>query len=202
MSPVVWLAVFGATALVGVALAVRGSSRSWRIAGVAFALGGAAVLPYALICLVQGWDGFYRSSAGDAALTAATVGFVAIFAGLVFTLIALGRLGRRRFLVVFAALTLAIGVLQFWTSNWTARMGDVPTHCSDRGHDFRPGLDRIERMPPGVRCADGRVEVLVPPDALSWLALAGWSVYYAFLATFPLMALAWAARRRPTLRLA
>ena len=202
MSAAVWIAVFGATALVGATLAVRGSSRSWRIAGVAFALGGAAFVPYGVICLTQGWNGFYRSSAGDAAITAATVGLVAIFAALVFTLVALGRSGRRRFLVVFAALTLAIGVVQFWTASWAARMGDVPTRCSDTGHDFRPGQDRIERIPPGVRCADGPVELLVPPDALSWLALVGWSAYYAFVASFPLMALAWAVRRRPVLRLA
>jgi hypothetical protein len=195
-----WLALSVAIALAGVVLVVLGSSRWWRSAGAAFLLAGAALTVYEVIDLVYDQYDVSHGTTGDLAAGALTVAALAILAGMVLTLVALGRAGRRRFLVVFATGILAIGVYEFWSSNWVARMGDPATHCSDRGHDFRPGLDRVERMPPGVRCADGGAEILVAPDALSWVALVGWSVYYAFLASFPLMALAWVVRRRPVLR--
>ena len=36
-----------------------------------------------------------------------------------------------------------------------------------------------------------------PADGISWIALGGWSLFYAFAASFPIMALAWLARRTP-----
>jgi hypothetical protein len=86
-----------------------------------------------------------------------------------------------------------VGTYQFWTSNWAARFGDVPTRCVDTGHAFRPP-GRVQRIPPGVRCYDDvalvhsktvpKKTVLVPPDAICWLALLGWSLYYSFAMSF------------------
>jgi hypothetical protein len=196
----IWVGAFAAIALIGTTLAIRGSSRSWRVAGGLYAVGGMLFLLYYVVCLAGGYEPPADGAIGDAAEWGYTIGVFAILAATMSTLIALGRPGRRRFVVVFAAATITTAVVLFWTSNWAARMTDPATRCSDTAHDWRPGWDRIERVPPGARCSDQGREVFVPADAISWLALGGWSAYYAFLATFPLMGLVWAARRRPILR--
>jgi hypothetical protein len=125
----------------------------------------------------------------------AWVGFISITAAAALTLVAMGRRGRRRFLVVFAAATLVIGTYQFWTTNWVARFGDTATYCDDAGHALQPGASK--RIPPGVECAGGFVDA----DGISWLALGGWSLFYGFAAAFPVMGLAWLIRQRPALPL-
>ena len=80
---------------------------------------------------------------------------------------------------------------QFWTTNWVARFGDAAPWCAEAGHALAPGT--IDRIPPRVRCRDG----FALADGISWLALGGWSLFYGFALSFPIMGVAWAARRMP-----
>jgi hypothetical protein len=89
---------------------------------------------------------------GDIALWGLTLGFFSFAGALLMTLVALRAGGRRRFLMVFAATTLVIGVYQFWMSNWAARTASATDRCISTGHY---GHGRIERIPPGVRGSRG-----------------------------------------------
>jgi transposase InsO family protein len=134
-------------------------------------------------------------TATDLAVWCGGLGFMALLAGAILTLIALGRRGRHQFLLVLAVTTLTIATYEFWTSNWAARYGDVSDRCFYAA--LAPGAG-VQRVPPGVRCIDpgDGEEVFVPADAICWLALGGWSLVYGFAASFPVMAIGWAARRR------
>jgi hypothetical protein len=214
MGDVIWTAPWIAVALIGGLIMVRGKSVSWRLAGVAYALTGIGTGTYVVVTLTSTYEPPFDSSTLEVAVWFALGGFFAGIAAVPLTLIALGRGGRRQFALVFAAATLTIGVYEFWTSNWAARTADATTRCIDTGH-YGPG--RIQRIPPGVHCVKGDRfitherggrkfiapaggDVFVAVDAICWLALVGWSTFYGLLATFPLMGLAWAARRRPILK--
>jgi hypothetical protein len=204
MEKAVWTVLFVAVAGTGIAIAVAHRSRMWTATGIALALGGAGIAFY-IAFLPDPAVGTMT----DIASWAAVVGFFCLVIAAVLILVAIGSHGRRRFLVVLAAATLGIGTYLFWTANWPARFGDVPTRCADTGHAFRPP-GHVQRIPPGFRCYDDvalvhgrtvpRESVLVRPDAISWLALAGWSFYYAFAISFPLMGLAWLFQRRSASR--
>jgi hypothetical protein len=157
--------------------------RMWILAGTAWVVGGISSVLY----LVAYPD--------DGATRFGTVGFFALLCAAPLTLIAIGRRGRRRFVIVFAAATLAIATYQFWTTNWPSRYGETATWCSDNHDAHAPG--RVERIPPGVHCENG----FIPADGLSWVALGGWSLFYGFALSFPVMAVLWAARQRPTIAL-
>jgi hypothetical protein len=189
MGEAIWTTVLVGVAVIGVLMVVRGESRAWRVAGVAYGLGGLG-FAVGLVLMPHPTVG----TAADVAAWAEVIGGLLIFAGMLVTLIALGRRGRRTFLVVFGAATLTIATYQFWTTNWPARFGDVQTQCFNRGHG---GGGTIQRVPPGLHCNDGDGTVFVPADGIAWLALAGWSTYYGFVIAFPVMGLAWAVRRRP-----
>jgi hypothetical protein len=196
---VIWIAVFAALTGTGVAIAVTARTRLWTAAGLAFALGGLGYGTWAVFRLSGVFDPPAYGAAADVATWFGVAGALSIFAGMLVTLVALGQTGRRRFLVVFAAATLAVGMYEFWTSNWAARTGDVATRCSNTGHDFN-SRSSIQRMPPGVRCLDGSRQVFVPADAICWLALAGWSLFFAFVLSFPVLGMGWVVRRWPMLR--
>jgi len=195
----VWIAVFLVVAATGLGIAAGRRSRSWTAAGIAFALGGAGIAFY---------NAFLPDppvgTMTDVASWAAVLGFLCLVIACIFTLVAVGSGGRRRFLVVLAASTLVVGTYQFWSTNWAVRFGDPQTQCFDKGHLGPPG--GIQRIPPGVHCRDdtavahsGTVPmktVFVPADGISWLALGGLSLYYAIALSFPLMGLAWVVRRR------
>jgi hypothetical protein len=180
MDNVLWTALFLAVAGSGLAMLVMRRSWMWVLAGTAFVVGGIGCVPYAA-----------TEHPGDVALWLLPVGYLSLLAAAPLTLVAMGRRGRHRFLIVFAVATVAFTMQQFWTTNWPGRYADTATWCSDNGHELAPG--HIQRIPPGVQCADG----VVPADAISWLALAGWSTYYGFAVSFPIMGLAWLARRLP-----
>jgi hypothetical protein len=199
MEKVLWTAVFVVVAATGIAIAVGHRSRTWTAAGIALALGGTGIAFY---------DAFLpdppTGTMTDIAGWAAVLGFFCLVIASALILVAIGSSGRRRFLVVLASTTLVVGTYQFWTTNWTARFGDVATRCADTGHALLPG--RVQRIPPGVRCYDEvalvhgrtvpRKAVLVRPDAICWLALGGSSLLYAFVISFPLMGLGWLLQRR------
>jgi hypothetical protein len=205
MGEVGWTGVFTAVAVLGVVIAVARRSRTWLSAGIAFALGGIGYAGYYVIVPYPP-----VGTAADVGVWFGVVGFFFLVAATILTLVAMGPHGRRRFLVILAVATLAVGTYLFWTSNWAARFADVPSRCIDTGHHFGP-RDGVQRIPPGVRCfnriAQTRSgpmpteEVWVQADAVSWLALAGWSVVCGFVMSFPLMGLAWPVRRRPALAL-
>jgi hypothetical protein len=191
MEEVVWAACFVAIACVGVLMAMRRRSRAWSVAGVAYGLGGLAAAPYLIVVP----DPSVGGTALDLATWSAAIGYLLIFAGMIVTLVAIGRAGRRRFLVLFAGVTLAIATYQYWTTNWPARFGDVGSQCTNEGLALRGGS--VERVPPGLNCYDRGNEVFVPADGLAWLALGGWSLFYGFVATFPAMGIAWLISNRP-----
>jgi hypothetical protein len=195
MIDAIWTTVFIGVAAIGAALLVARRSRIWSAAGLAYVLGGIGFGTYNAIWLVGAFEPPFDSTAVDVAAWFAVPGFFALLAATLLTLIAIGRRGRRRFLVVFAAATLAIATYQFWTANWAARFGQAEARCFDTQH-FASRAN-IQRVPPGVACFDRGNEVFVAADGISWLALAGWSVFYGFVASFPLMGLAWAVRQRP-----
>jgi hypothetical protein len=195
MVDAIWTAVFIGVAGIGAALLVVRRSRMWMAAGLAYVLGGIGYATHSAIHLAGAFEPPFDSAAVDVAVWFGVIGFFALLAGALLTLIAIGRRGRRRFLVAFAAATLAIATYQFWTTNWVARFGQAEDRCFDSGH-FASRAN-IQRVPPGVRCFDRGNEVFVAADGISWLALAGWSVFYGFVASFPLMGLAWAVRQRP-----
>jgi hypothetical protein len=199
---VIWAVSSAALAVVGVAVMLRGTSRAWLIAGSAYFVGGVGSTVSAAIYLTDPYDPPIDFAAADIAAWAGLVGFLAIAAAMVATLVAVGRAGRRRFVTVFAAMTLTIGTYEFWTSNWAARTATARDRCIATGHVFGPEKPRIQRVAPGVWCPDPGGEVFVPADGICWLALAGWSIFWALLASFPVLGLGWAARRRPRLRLA
>jgi hypothetical protein len=188
MEEVVWTIVCAGVAAIGALIALARRSRAWTVAGAAFCLGGLA-LAVGTVVMPDPPVG----AAADVAAWAEVLGALVILVGMVATLVAIGRAGRRKYLAVFAAATLAIATYQFWTTNWSARFGDVQTYCFDHGHGGGP----IQRVPPGVHCHDGKADVFVPADGISWLALVGWSTYWGFIVAFPLMGLAWVVRRRP-----
>jgi hypothetical protein len=204
MDEVIWAAVFVAVAGTGIAIALARRSRTWILAGIAFALGGIGIAGYALIPDPP------LGTAVDVGGWFALVGFFSLLIATALTLVAIGSRGRRRFVVLLAATSLVVGTYLFWTSNWPARFGDVPTRCADTDHDLGPN-GGVQRIPPGVRCFDGIAQtssrpmpteaVFVPADAICWLALLGWSVFYSFVASYPLMGMAWLFRRRPALAL-
>ena len=203
MENIFWTAVSAAQAAIGITLVLRGRTRSWRLAGFAYALGGACNFVYSVIYLAGAFDPPIDFTAVDVAVLFGVVGFFATAGAMVATLVAIGRTGRRRFLVVFAASLLTIGTYEFWTSNWAARTGAPADRCVATGHQsFGSTTPRIERVPPGVWCPEQRSEVFVPADAICWLALVGWSTFWALLATYTIMGAGWALRRRPTLRAA
>ncbi len=199
MGEVIWLAVSVALFAVGISLVLRGTSKSWRMAGVAYAVGAVGLGIHSVFNVTGALDPPLDYPEVDIAVWFGLIGFFSIAAAMLLTLIALGQAGRRRFLIVFAATTLVVGTYQFWTSNWAARTGTAADRCYDTGHDSGPN-SRIERMPPGVRCSHGATEVFVAPDAICWLALFGWTAFDSLLLTFPITGVAWAARRRPMLR--
>jgi hypothetical protein len=191
MEEVVWTAVFVMVACAGTLIAKRARSTAWTVAGIAYAVGGIGLAPYEILAPEPPSDG----TALDIAVGLAMVGWFAIFVGMVATLVALGRGGRRRFLAFFGAVTLAIGTYQFWTANWPARFGDTATRCSEEGFALHPAV--VQRIPPGLQCHDSNARAFVPADGLAWVALVGWSLFYGFIATFPVMGLAWVISRRP-----
>ena len=197
MIDVVWLAAWVAVTVAGAAIVRSWWSRVWVAAGIAFMLAGIGCSTYIAVDLTGALDHPAQSSADDVAVWFVRVGSLAVLAAAVLTLIAMGRRSRHRFLIVLAMTTFAVATLQFWTTNWVARYGDTSTRCSDTGHQHAPG--RIQRIPPGMYCEDAGREVFLPADAISWLALAGWSTFCGFFASFPVMGLAWAGRRRPAL---
>jgi hypothetical protein len=199
MEEIAWIVVSIAVAAIGVAVVVRAGSRAWLIAGLAYALGGLGYGVYWGIYLTGAFDPPIAFTAVDVAVWFGVVGFLAIAVAMVATLVAVGRAGRRRFVVVFAAATLAIGTYEFWTSNWAARTASATDRCVATGHEFGPRT-RIQRMPPGVICDERGNETFVPADGICWLALAGWSIFWALLASYPIIGLGWALRQRPTLR--
>ena len=186
-----WCVTWAGVSAVGIGMVVRHRSRTWMAAGVAYTFGGVGFLVSWVLVLMGAFDPPFDGSADEVAAWFGGVGFLVLVAAATLTLIAIGRRGRRRFLAVVAAATLAIATYQFWTTNWSARYADTATWCSDTRHDFAPG--DIQRIPPGVQCADG----FAPADGISWLALGGWSLFYGFAASFPIMGLAWLARRTP-----
>jgi hypothetical protein len=191
MEEVVWTSVFAAVAGIGALIAIRSRSRAWTVAGVAYGLGGLGLAAYEIILPYPP-----VGTATDVAVWAQVLGGPSVFVGMVATLVALGRGGRRRFLVLFAAVTLAVATYQFWTTNWPARFGEVRSYCTDQSLDFRGGP--VQRVPPGVTCYDRGQEEFVPADSLSWVALGGWSLFYGFVLTFPVMGFAWLITwRRP-----
>jgi hypothetical protein len=191
MEEVVWTSVFATVAGIGALIAIRRRSRAWTVAGVAYGLGGLGLAAYEIILPYPP-----VGTATDVAVWAQLLGGLSLFVGMVATLIALGRGGRRKFLAMFAGITLVVSTYQFWTTNWPARFGDVQSHCFDRGHD---GGGPIQRIPPGLHCYDDGVQVFVAADVISWLALAGWSTYLGFIATFPVMGIAWLISNRQQL---
>jgi hypothetical protein len=199
MSTAVWIAAFAALAATGVAIAVRARSQLWIVAGIAFALGGLGYETWYVVCLAGGLDPPADGAAADVAIWFALAGSLSILTGMVLALLALGREGRRRFLVVFAAALLVVGTYEFWTSNWAARTADAQWRCENSGHYFTDQAT-IQRLPPGVHCVEGTRDVFVAADAICWLALVGWSAFYAFVFSFPLLGMDWAARRRLALR--
>jgi hypothetical protein len=190
-----WTAVFATVAGIGIAIAAGRRSRAWILTGIAYTIGG---IGYAMYFIVVPDPPV--GTAADIGVWFGIGGFLFLFAATVLTLVAIGRRGRHRFLVLFAAATLVVATYEFWTSNWAARTGDVPTRCVNTGHNFGP-RSSIQRVPPGVRCSDPAGQVFVPADAICWLALAGWSVFYGFVVSFPLMGLTWVVRRRPAFAL-
>jgi hypothetical protein len=197
-----FLSIVAAVALgaIAVVMIARATSRAWLIAGWAYFVGGVcAGVSWVIFLLTDPFDPPVDFTAAGVATWFGAVGFFAIAVAMAATLVAIGRAGRRRFVVVFAAATLAIGTYEFWTSNWAARTASATDRCIDTGHDFGPRT-RIQRMPPGVICDERGHEVFVPADGICWLALAGWSVFWSLLASYPIMGLGWALRRRPRLR--
>jgi hypothetical protein len=176
-------------------------------AGAAYAFGGIGFLVSRILVVLGAFDPPFDDSADEVAAWFGGIGFLMLVAAATLTLLAMGRRGRRPFLVVLAATTLTIATYQFWTTNWVVRFGDVATYCSDAG--YAPARDlSIQRLPPGVRCSEwvwrrgeeyarAGDEVFVPADGISWLALGGFSLFYGFAASFPIMGLAWLARRLP-----
>jgi hypothetical protein len=195
MVDAIWATVFIGVAAIGVALLVARRSRIWSAAGLAYVLGGIGFGTYSAIHLSGAYEPPFDSAALDVAIWFAVIGFFALLSGTFLTLIAIGRRGRQRFLVVFAAATLAIATYQFWTTNWAARFGEAGDACFNA--DQFASRATIQRVPPGVRCFDRGSDVFVAADGISWLALGGWSVLYGFVASFPLMGLAWTVRQRP-----
>jgi hypothetical protein len=194
MLEVTWIAVFLVVTAVGIAMVVRRRTRIWVAAGIGYGLGGTGfVTSLTIAVLSTAYD--RPGTATDLAVWFGGLGFMALLAGAILTLIALGRRGRHQFLLVLAVTTLTIATYEFWTSNWAARYGDVSDRCFYAA--LAPGAG-VQRVPPGVRCSDpgSGEEVFVPADGICWLALGGWSLFYGFVASFPLMALGWAARRR------
>jgi hypothetical protein len=194
MGTIIWEALWAVAFFVGIGLASRGTSRSWRIAGAAYVLGGVGFGTYFAIDLTGALDPPVDHPAVDIAAWFAVAGFLSVVVAMPMTLVALGRTGRRRFAALFAAATLAIGTYEFWTSNWAARTGSPAGRCADARQETGPGA-RIQRVPPGVWCPGANGEVFVEADAICWLALAGWSVFWSLMTSFPLMGLGWASRR-------
>jgi hypothetical protein len=195
MVDVIWLGVWVAVTASGIAIIAGRWSRTWVAAGIGCVLGGVGFSVAWASSLLGAFDPPAEGNADEVAAWFGGLGFLFLVAAAVLTLIAIGRRGRRRFLIVWAAATLAIATYQFWTTNWPARYADTATWCSDTGHEFAPG--HVQRIPPGVQCADG----FASADGISWLALGGWSLFYGFVVSFPIMGLAWAARRlRPPYR--
>ena len=202
MEKAVWTAAFVAVAATGIAIVAARRSRTWIAIGILLALGGLGIAFYSAFLP----DPPVGKSA-DIAVWADVLGFFCLVGAGALTLIAIGSQGRRRFLVVLAATTLAVGTYQFWTSNWAARFGDVQTQCLNTGHAGLPGS--VQRVPPGVHCYEDialagpktvpRKVDFVPADAISWLALLGFSAYYACALTFTLMGAGWLLRRRSAL---
>jgi hypothetical protein len=187
----VWTTVYALVAGIGVLIALRRRSRAWVTAGIAFGLGGLGLAAYEIILPYPP-----VGTAMDVAVWAEVLGGLSLFVGMVATLVALGRGGRRKFLALFAGVMLVVSTYQYWTTNWPARYGDVYSHCVfERGQD---GGGSIQRVPPGLHCRGDGGEVFVAADAISWLALAGWSTYFSFIATFPVMGIGWLFTRRRT----
>src|SRR3954471_21743445 len=115
MGDVIWIAVYAAVTAIGVAIAVTARSRVWIMAGLAFAVGGLGYGAYWIFSLAGALEPPADSAPADVAIWFAVAGVLSIFTGMTLTLIALGRTGRRRFLVVFAAATLVVGTYEFWT---------------------------------------------------------------------------------------
>jgi len=186
-----WTSVFILVAAIGAAIAIWRPSRAWTLAGIGYGLGGLGLATYTVVLP----DPPVGETALDVAGWFETIGLMSLLVGMVSTLIALGGAGRRKFLQVLAVVTLTVAVYQYWTTNWPARFGDVASHCTNKGLDFRAGP--IRRIPPGLTCHDGGKEVFVAADGLSWVALAGWSLFYGFVFTFPVTGAAWLISRRP-----
>ena len=201
MIDVVWLAAWVAVTVAGAVIVRTGRSRLWVAAGIAYILGGIGATTYAAAEVTGAIDRPAQGSADDVAVWFAPPGFLALLVATVLTLVAIGPRGRRRFLILFAAGTLAVATYQFWTTNWVVRFGDVASYCFDAG--YAPAERGIQRVPPGAYCSEPAIplrdEVFVPADGISWLALGGSSAFYGFAASFPLMGFAWVARRRPAL---
>ena len=190
--------MFAVVAGVGIAMMFARGSRVWVAAGLAYAIGGVGFQTYYVIGLTGAFEAPLNNTAANVAVWFAAVGFISLLIAAVLTLVGIGRDGRHRFLIVFAAVTLTTATYMFWTSNWAARTGDVASRCFDTGYGVGPNAG-IERIPPGVRCFDGTREVFVPADAICWLALVGWSLFYGFALSFPVYGLAWLAERRTML---
>jgi hypothetical protein len=190
---VVWTGVFAGVVGSGIAMVLTRRSWTWIAAGAGYILGGIGLLVYLLITLTGTYEPPFEGTAVDVAVWSAAVGFLVLCLTAALTLIAIGRIGRRRFLVVFTAATLAVTTYHFWTSNWAARFGGVPSRCSDAGHLTTRA--KVQRIPPGVLCPDEGREIFVAADGISWLALAGWWVFLGFAASFPLMGVGWLVRR-------
>jgi hypothetical protein len=200
MVEIFWIAVWTALAAVGVVVLARGRSRAWLIAGAAYLVSGIGLgVGTAVVAVTDAYGPPIDFTAVDVAVAFWIVGLVAVFAAMVATLVAIGRSGRRRFVIVFAATTLVVGTYEFWTSNWAARTAGATQRCADTQIAL-PSAARIQRVPPGVQCSYDDGDVFVAADGICWLALAGWSIFWALLASYPIMGVGWAVRRRPVLR--
>jgi hypothetical protein len=129
------------------------------------------------------------------ATSVGVVGLISLSVGAVLTLVAIGKQGRRQFLATFVTATFAVGLYEFWFSDWAAHFGDVATACANAGYDASARA-HVERLPPRLHCYDRGIDVFVPPDAVAWVALAGSSLFYGFTTSFPLVALILAIRKR------
>jgi hypothetical protein len=128
---------------------------------------------------------------------------------------ALSRMAWRRKLAIWGAATAVFVVGQFFTTDWPSRYDNPTATCNDRGwqeaqvvtirpeRGHRPGIVRgpaghIQRVPPGVECIQptGEGKYFLPADAISWLALIGYSAAFGFVTAVALVGLNSSLRRR------
>jgi hypothetical protein len=128
---------------------------------------------------------------------------------------ALSRLAWRRKLAIWGAATAVFVVAQFFTTAWPSRYDNSIATCNDRGwkeaqyvtvrpeRGHRPGIMRgptghIQRLPPGVECIQptGKGKYFLPADAISWLALIGYSAAFGFVTAVVLVGLQSSRLRR------